>query len=101
MRKREAKNKKTILKPAVTMAVTAGLMLSPVMQTMAFAQTASADGDQLTTQTDIQKVTEQAVKDAKATMDLAKGKLDEANEQLDTVGTSRRPDLIRSGNRRR
>lgn len=70
MRKREAKNKKTIFKPAVT---------------MAFAQTASADGDQLTTQTDIQKVAEQAVKDAKATMDLAKGKLDEANERLATA----------------
>ena len=88
MRKREAKNMKTILKPAVTMAVTAGLMLSPVMQTMAFAQTASADGDQLTTQTDIQKVTEQAVKDAKATMDLAKGKLDEAGKAAITGKTS-------------
>ena len=70
MRKREAKNKKTIFKPAVT---------------MAFAQTASADGDQLTTQTDVQEGAGQAVKDAKATMDLAKGKLDEANERLATA----------------
>lgn len=82
MRKHEAKSKKMIMKPAVTMAVTAGLMLSPVMQTMAFAQSAAPTDNQAETQTETQKVTEQAVKDAKATMDAAEGKLDEANEQL-------------------
>lgn len=58
MRKHEAKSKKMIMKPAVTMAVTAGLMLSPVMQTMAFAQSAAPAGNQAETQTETQKVTE-------------------------------------------
>ena len=89
MRKHEAKSKKMIMKPAVTMAVTAGLMLSPVMQTMAFAQSAAPTDNQAETQTETQKVTEQAVKDAKAAMDAAEGKL--APEDI--------PAILDSGNR--
>lgn len=69
MRKHEAKSKKMIMRPAVTMVVTAGLMLSPVMQTMAFAQTAAPTDNQAETLAETQKVTEQDVKDAKNATD--------------------------------